>query len=117
MVDPVLTTWVTNTIASHLRPRYVVGLGLWSAIRQNSVVQMALSALGSGDFYHFKPTRVTPFRAYKKKKFLFRERDLVHRNGGLLPFVSWPQRLGRAPFTNTELWEDSVTEFCTRITS
>ena len=114
MVDPVLATWVTNTIASHLRPRYVVGLGLWSAICKDPVVQRALSAMG--DFNYLKPTPVTPFRAYKKKKFLFHEWDFVRPDDSVQTFVSWPQHPGRASFTNTELWEDSVTEFCTRVT-
>jgi len=113
-LDPVLAAWVATTISTCLRPRYVIGLGLWSALRKPEV-RSALTALGSGKVDYSRPMRITSFRGYQEKTLLFREWDLIRPDGGSMTFVCWPQHPSRAPFSNRKIWAECVAEYCSRI--
>ena len=111
-----LADWVVRAISGGLRPRYVVGLGLTSALRKSDV-QTALSNLGTSPVDFTKPDRVRPFHGYQKTSLAYREWDFTRPDGGMLTFVSWPQHPGRAPFTNRQIWEESVSEYCRTISA
>ena len=106
-----LANWVARVISGGLRPRYVIGLGLTSALRRPDV-QTALSKLGTNVVDFTKPDRVRPFSGYQKMNLVYREWDFIRPDGGMLTFVSWPQHPSRAPFTNSQIWSDSVSEYC-----
>jgi len=109
-----LASWVATVISKGLKPRYVIGVGLTSALKEGDV-QAALSNLGTGPVDFTKPDRVRPFRGHQRTNLSYREWDFTRPDGGMLTFVSWPQHPGRAPFTNREIWEESVSEYCRTI--
>jgi hypothetical protein len=111
-----LAYWVVRAISGGLRPRYVVGLGLTSALRKSDV-QAALTNLGTRPVDFTRPDRVRPFHGYQKASLAYREWDFTRPDGGMLTFVSWPQHPGRAPFTNRQIWEESVLEYCRTISA
>ncbi len=106
-----MATWVTTVISNHLRPRYVIGVGLTTALK-NPEIQKSMSALGRNSVDFTKPTRVKPFEGYPKKNLYFREWDFERPDGRSLTLVLWPQHPSRAPFTNAQIWNQSVSEYC-----
>jgi hypothetical protein len=111
VIDETMATWVTSVISNHLRPRYVIGVGLWTALK-DPAIRKAMLALGRNSVDFTKPDRIKPFEGYPKKNLYFREWDFERPDGKSLTLVLWPQHPSRAPFTNVETWNQSVFEYC-----
>ena len=106
-----MATWVTTVISNCLKPRYVIGVGLTTALKKPEI-QKAMSALGRNSVNFSMPERLKLFKGYSEKNLYFREWDFERPDGLLLTFVSWPQHPSRAPFTNKNIWDQSVLEYC-----
>ena len=111
-----MATWVTTVISNCLRPRYVIGLGLTTALKRPEIKE-ALSALGRNSVNFSRPERLNPFKGYSEKNFYYREWDFERPDGEILTFVSWPQHPSRAPFTNRQIWEESISEYCQSVSN
>ena len=89
----------------------MIGVGLWTALK-DPAIRKAMLALGRNSVDFTKPDRIKPFEGYPKKCLYFREWDFERPDGKSLTLVLWPQHPSRAPFTNVEIWNQSVSEYC-----
>lgn len=107
--------WVPQAIVEHLRPSYVILLGLSSGLTQAHGGGFDPSNDLKIDWN--APDHSFPFEAYKDKQFRFRIWNRKRSDGKIVRFVMWPQHPGRAPMTKDDLWTESGHEFIRHVRS
>lgn len=113
VVKAEFAAWVLHSIRYHLKPRYVVMLGLPTYLRSNRDIAEIFEKTFPG-FKVERPHREVPFHAYEKKRFVFREWDIANECSEGLTLVMWPQHPSQSPFTNLEFWHAACQEFAER---
>jgi hypothetical protein len=100
--------WVPDVVLDHLRPRYVILLGLGTRLGQSGT-QFDPQRRLNIDWK--RPDQRFPFTAYKKSRYEFQLWRRRRPDGKMTLFVQWPQHPSRAPMTNGDLWKESAREF------
>ena len=112
-VEGLFASWILEIIRDHLRPRFLVLLGLKTYLEKNPYVH-DLIANHFDRFQLSRPEKVHPFIGYTEKQMSFREWDVVGPAGNQVKIILWPQHPSRAPFSNFALWKASCEEFVSR---
>ena len=104
--DPSFARWVLKLISDHLKPRFLICLGLKGRIRGDAkhIFEDAFSGL------NFQNARSVTFDAYEEKRLTFNEMEIPNRGENPMLMVSWPNHSSRVPFTNSDLWLKSCEE-------
>jgi hypothetical protein len=106
--EPEYCRWVPDVILDHLRPSYVILLGMLGRLSQSGSGFDPLKRLGI-DWR--KPERSIPFTSYKAQHLKFRIWTRKRPDDKDIRFVLWPQHPSRAPMTDNTLWVESAREF------
>ena len=106
--------WVPDAILDHLRPSYVIMLGLADLLSKSG---HGFDPAGRLGINWNKPEDWFPFAAYEKSNYRFRLWRRARPDGGTVRFVLWPQHPSQAPMTNRNLWRESAREFIAHIGS
>ena len=101
--------WILRTIRDHLRPRYLICLGM----KGNRSTARFLEQSFDG-FMRKEPHREYRFRSYKRSELTFEEWDVEGSHGNQIKIVYWPQHPRRAPFSSFEIWRAACREFAER---
>lgn len=86
-LEPSYCRWVPEAILDHLRPSYVVLLGLKSILSSSTMFDPA----GRLGINWRKPDERFPFIGYTRAKYSFRLWRRMRPHGGKIRFVLWPQ--------------------------
>jgi len=106
-------SWVPDVILDHLRPRYVILLGLTGRLK-NADGKM-FDPHGRLKIPWAKPERSYSFQAGSRNyKFQVWDRPKVDRKS--LRVVLWPQHPSRPPMTKDQVWQESGREFVRQAT-
>lgn len=105
-LDPPFVRWVGETIVRRLRPRVVVGLGVYGILSKQPIIEDAVRSGGLDlDLRHPDELCSLPGQRYSYRVW--------HRStadGSPLSFISWPNHPSRHPFAGEigNSWTESV---------
>jgi|GEM_PF-6473965 hypothetical protein len=105
--------WVLLNIRNHLRPRILICLGLSGYFKDNPKVANLFEENFSGLKLRC-PHRRYELESYQRKKYWFKEWDIVCQHGNKVRIVLWPQHPVRSPMTNEEVWRGACEQFSRR---
>jgi len=107
--------WLLLNIRDRLRPRILVCLGLSTYFKNNPTVKKQFERLFDGVELG-RPQKVYGLESYRKKKFSFKEWDIVCPHGNEVRVVVWPQHPSRHPMTLPGVWRGACEQFSRRAT-
>lgn len=107
-IELVYARWVPKIMMDMLQPRIVVLFGLWSLMKNNTILQQDFAGALGIDWK--KPDKELPFKGYREKRLVFREWRIKRPDGRETIVVSWPNHPSRSPMTNANLWQASIRE-------
>lgn len=107
-IEPRFARWILATIRDHLRPRFLVCLGLVSKKEAGHLLAEAFDG-----FEQRHPHDEFTFHA-DGKAWQFREWDIVCPLGNAIKVVYWPQHPSRPPFVDSRNWVRACQEFANR---
>jgi hypothetical protein len=105
--------WVPEAVLDHLRPSYVILVGLASRLR--GIGGTMFDPERKLDINWNRSDLEFPFDAWGSTHYRFRVWHRKRSDGRDITVVLWPQHPSRAPMTNDELWNESGCEFLRRI--
>ena len=108
-IRPAFASWVLGTIREHLRPRFLICLGMKGNREAARLLNQTFR-----DFVRGSPGSKPLFRGYQRHNLVFEEWDVEGPHGHKTKIVYWPQHLRRAPFSSGTRWQDACREFSER---
>lgn len=111
-IETAFGRWVLKTIRDGLSPRVLVLMGLrGKLLKHRKFFESAFTGLKV-----CRPARKYVLEAYRRKKYWFKEWDLVTPDGLPMLFVDWPQHPVKPPFTSieTDWWDCACKQFLAR---
>ena len=108
-IKPELGMWVLQTVRDHLRPRYLICLGM----KGKKEAAKLLEATFDG-FMRKEPHSEHLFRGYKCRQMTFEEWNVKGPCGNKIKIVYWPQHPRRVPFNSFDIWQAACQEFAHR---
>ena len=115
VLDPSYCRWVPEVLIEHLRPAFVVMLGLSSILKGDGGRLLATGGKVSVDWK--KPEVQFPFMACTDTQYSYRIWKRLRSDGKSILFVQWPQHPGKPPMTIDGIWQRSAEEFAAWISS
>jgi hypothetical protein len=109
--EPCYCQWVPEAILDHLRPSYVIMLGLKSRLRQPN---QGFDPSRRLQIDWNRPDQCFSFAGQKASRYKFRIWNRMRPDGKGIRFVLWPQHPSRPPMTNGHVWRESGGEFALR---
>jgi hypothetical protein len=106
-LEPAYCRWVPDVVMDHLKPRYLILLGLASKLMRSS----EFDPLRRLSIDWSKPEMEPPFQAYSAKQYQFRAWAREKPDGKTMTVVLWPQHPSRPPMKDLEIWKESAREF------
>lgn len=113
-IERPIVEWVTKLLNTVYAPDLVVLFGLGSIMTDRDVSNWWNTAEGLKVDWK-KPMNVLPFnpdrmRSYKRS-YKYREWIIENAIGHRLRLVIWPNHPSRPPFTNMDIWNQSITKY------
>lgn len=118
--NPKLGRWVLDRIVNHLRPRFVIILGVQGYLKhfpeaRNAVNEILFNGVEiAGVRCLTEPHRAIPLNSYSKANLCFREWDVQYSDGRMITYVFWPQHPSRPPFSSFDYWVEACEDFFER---
>jgi hypothetical protein len=112
-LDPVYCRWVPDLLLDHLRPVYVVLLGLATIL--TGAVGRLFDPANRLNIDWKKPDLTFDFASYEAAHYRYRIWRRRATHGQPIHLVLWPQHPSRSPMTNAEHWRQSGVEFLAKL--
>ena len=113
-VDYAVIRWVSGLLNSLYKPDVVVLLGLKSIMDDGEVYAAWNHSNGLAINWR-RPDLETPFTAYSKATYRFREWRVERPDSHRVRVIMWPNHPSRVPFSDMNMWEKSIEEFNRKI--